>query len=179
MEIWPYSGSRTMDVNRTGYGCGRHGAYAPVPTQAWPWLCRRCRRHPTRRFRESVGVSWRGHLRGRKRWSCWIWGRILWSLRIVWWIRGKRMGKCVRRVVVWGNRDTVWGGGPCVGRPRNRMGNESRMKNRNMEAGGGGSAWWPPDRMGSLSQWQTWRDLWALHIFATTGSATRAWAPPD
>ena len=127
MEIWPYSGSRTMDVNRTGYGCGRHGAYAPVPTQAWPWLCRRCRRHPTRRFRESVGVSWRGHLRGRKRWSRWIWGRILWSLRIVWWIRGKRMGKCVRRVVVWGNRDTVWGGGPCVGRPRNRMGSSSSV----------------------------------------------------
>ena len=89
------------------------------------------------------------------------------------------MGRCVRRVVVWGNRDTVWGGGPCVGRPRNRMGNESRMKNRNMEAGGGGSAWWPPDRMGSLSQWQTWRDLRALRIFATTGSAARVWAPPD
>ena len=32
------------------------------------------------------------------------------------------------------------GGGLCVGRQRNRMGNESRMKNRNMEAGGGGSA---------------------------------------
>ena len=28
------------------------------------------------------------------------------------------------------------------------MGNESRMKNRNMEAGGGGSAWGSPDRMG-------------------------------
>ena len=192
MEIWPYSGSRAVDLNRTGYGCGRHGACAPVPTQAWPWLCRKCRRHPTRRFRESVGVSWRGHLRGRKRWSRWIWGRILWSLRIVWWIRGKRMGrwpaygdlpkrmgKCVRRVAVWRNRDTVWGGGPCVGRPRNRMGNESRMKNRNMEAGGGGSAWGPLDRMGSLSQWQTWRDLRTLHIFATTGSAARAWAPPD
>ena len=81
--------------------------------------------------------------------------------------------------LLWGNRDTVWGGGPCVGRPRNRMGNESRMKNRNMEAGGGGSAWGPPDRMGSLSQWQTWRDLRTLHIFATTGSAARAWAPPD
>ena len=78
----------------------------------------------------------------------------------------KRMGKCVRRVVVWGNRDTVWGGGSCVGRPRNRMGNESRMKNRNVEAGGGGSARGPPDRMGSLSQWQTWRDLRTLHIFA-------------
>ena len=91
----------------------------------------------------------------------------------------KRMGRCVRRVVVWGNRDTVWGGGLCVGRPRNRMGNESRMKNRNMEAGGGGSAWGSPNRMGSLSQWQTWRDLRTLHIFATTGSAARAWAPPD
>ena len=37
----------------------------------------------------------------------------------------------------------------------------------------------PPDRMGSLSQWQTWRDLWTLHIFTTTWSAARAWAPPD
>ena len=46
-------------------------------------------------------------------------------------------GEMRRRVAVWGNRDTVWGGGPCVGRPRNRMENESRMKNRNMEAGGG------------------------------------------
>ena len=54
------------------------------------------------------------------------------------------------------------------------MGNESRMKNRNMEAGGGDSAWGPSDRMGSLSQWQTWRDLRTLHIFATTESATKA-----
>ena len=68
---------------------------------------------------------------------------------------------------------------PVYGRSRNRMGNESRMKNRNMEAGGDGSAWGPPDRMGSLSQWQTWRDLRALRIFATTGSAARVWAPPD
>ena len=57
-----------------------------------------------------------------------------------------------------------------MGRPRNRMENESRMKNRNMEAGGGGSAWGPPDRMGSLSQWQTWRDLWALRILQQPGA---------
>ena len=31
----------------------------------------------------------------------------------------------------------------------------------------------PPGRMGSLPQWQT------LHIFATAGSAARAWAPLD
>ena len=40
-------------------------------------------------------------------------------------------------------------------------------------AGGGGPVWGPPDRMGSLPQWQT------LHIFATAGSAARAWAPLD
>ena len=108
-----------------------------------------------------------------------------WSLWIVWGIRGNRMGRWPGyggSGVAYGRMADLWGsaktygemrqacgrmGKPryhmgrwlVCGRPRNRMGNEGHMKNRNMEAGGGGSVWGPPDRMGSLSQWQTWRDL--------------------
>ena len=89
-------------------------------------------------------------------------------------------GKCVRRVVVWGNRDTVWGGGPCVGEAAESHGERKSHEKpeiwkREAAARHGGRR----TACGSLSQWQTWRDLRTLHIFATTGSAARAWAPPD
>ena len=80
----------------------------------------------------------------------------------------------------------------CMGKPRYRMGRrpmcgeaaESHGERKSHEKPEYGSGrrrlgMGPPDRMGSLSQWQTWRDLRTLHIFATTGSAARAWAPPD
>ena len=37
-----------------------------------------------------------------------------------------RMGRCVRRVAVWGNRDTIWGDGLCGG-PLNRMGSRENV----------------------------------------------------
>ena len=62
----------------------------------------------------------------------------------------KRMGRCVRRVAVWGNRDTVWGNGLCgrplnrMGEPRKRMGNATGYGNLRRHMGR------PPGRMGSL-----------------------------
>ena len=44
-----------------------------------------------------------------------------------------RMGRCVRRVAVWGNRDTIWGDGLCGG-PLNRMGSRENVW-------GSGGAW--------------------------------------
>ena len=62
----------------------------------------------------------------------------------------KRMGRCVRRVAVWGNRDTVWGNGLCgrplnrMGEPRKRMGNATGYGNLRLHMGR------PPGCMGSL-----------------------------
>ena len=68
----------------------------------------------------------------------------------------------------------------CMGKPRYRMGRrpmcgeavESHGERKSHEKPEYGSGrrrlgMGPPDRMGRLSQWQTWRDLRTLHIFAT------------
>ena len=74
----------------------------------------------------------------------------------------------------WGGRQAVWGAKIAL-----KPGIWERWRPVDLAcfyeflAGGGGRVWGPPDRMGSLPQWQT------LHIFATAGSAARAWAPLD
>ena len=101
------------------------------------------------------------------------------------WENGRPVGICQN---VWGNSSGVWPYGKTA-IPYGKM----------ACVGGRGIAWraaktygkchgiWepapaygePPDRMGSLPQWQAWRDLRALHIFATAGSAAKTWAPLD
>ena len=71
----------------------------------------------------------------------------------------------------------------CMWKPRYRMGRrpmcgevaESHGERKSHEKPEYGSGrrrlgMGPPDRMGSLSQWQTWRDLWALRILQQPGA---------
>ena len=66
----------------------------------------------------------------------------------------KRMGRCVRRVAVWGNRENVWGNGlrgrPLnrMGEPRKHMGNATGYGNLCLHMGR------PPGRMGSQKSHQ-------------------------
>ena len=50
------------------------------------------------------------------------------------------MGRCVRRVIVWGNRENVWGNGLC-GRPQNRMGSRENVWEMPRDMGNGASIW--------------------------------------
>ena len=52
----------------------------------------------------------------------------------------KRMGRCVRRVAVWENRENVWGNGLC-GRPLNRMGSHENVWEIPQDMGNGAGIW--------------------------------------
>ena len=64
----------------------------------------------------------------------------------------KRMGKFVRRVAVWGNRDTVWKNG-LRGRPQNRMGEPRYHMGRWPVWGAVESHGKPRKRMGIRGAW--------------------------
>ena len=52
----------------------------------------------------------------------------------------KRMGRCVRRVAVWENRENVWGNGLC-GMPLNRMGSHENVWEIPQDMGNGAGIW--------------------------------------
>ena len=72
------------------------------------------------------------------------------------------MGRCVRRVAVWENRDTVWGNGLC-GRPQNRMGSRENVWEMPRDMGngagtcGGRQAVWGARIALKPGIWERWR----------------------
>ena len=89
------------------------------------------------------------------------------------------MGRCVRRVAVWENRDTVWGDGLC-GRPQNRMGSRENVWEMPQDMGNGAGTWggrqavWGAKIALKPEIWERWRPA-GLHVFMNFWREAAAW----